>query len=517
MILAALLLSVLVFVAALRLTRVEPAARRTLATAREASAAMRDPTLDDDAKEALARRAAGRMLGAFAHLALAGAAALAAAGAVVWAGAQAGLYTLAGAEAVATGWPFLAGSTVFAILAWIAVSRLPRRDAAADDAADADPEVPYGAADRALHRIGFATLGVQRRMAQTEAERHAAAIDLAHARRPIFIASLPRAGTTVTLQALASLPELASATYRHMPFPLFPLTWGETSRRFRREASEAERAHGDGLSVGFDSPEAFEEPAWMAWWPEHYRGGVVRAWAPDERREGFERFMRSHMARVVAAERRHGTRPEARRYVAKNNAGIARIGLLHATFPDASVVVPVRHPWAQVASLMRQHARFERLHRKDPFGRRYMEGLGHFEFGQALRPLAFGTARPDRARAHEPAFWLEIWCAAFETLLAQAGPRTILVDHEALSADPAPHLAALAEALALDDPAALVAQAGRLRPGRTVPAPDAPAELLARAEALHRALVARALRPHPTPQPEPAFAGEAPTSIRSAS
>lgn len=517
MIVAALLLSVLVFVATLRLTRVEPAARRTLATAREASVAMRDPTLDDDAKETLARRAAGRMLGAFAHLALAGAAALAAAAALVWAGAQAGLYTLAEVEAVATGWPFLAGSTVFAILAWIAVSRLTRRRAPEQAGEAADPEVPYGAADRLLHRIGFATPALQRRMALTEAERHAGAIDLDHARRPIFIASLPRAGTTVMLQALAALPELASATYRHMPFPLLPLTWGEASRRFRQDAREAERAHGDGLSVGFDSPEAFEEPVWMAWWPEHYRDGMVRAWAPDARREGFEPFMRSHMARVVAAQRRHGTDPEARRYVAKNNAGIARIGLLHATFPDASVVVPLRHPWAQVASLMRQHARFERLHARDPFGRRYMEGLGHFEFGQALRPLAFGEARPDRAQARDPAFWLEIWCAAFETLLAQAGPRTILVDHDALSADPAPHLAALAQALELDDPGALVAQAGRLRPGRAVSAPEAPPELLARAQALHRTLVARALSPVPLAQPAPELAGEDPAQMRKAS
>jgi hypothetical protein len=348
---------------------------------------------------------------------------------------------------------------------------------------------PYGPADRLLHRIAFAALGAQRALADVESRRFRDRIDPEHARRPILVTSLPRAGTTVLLEALAGVPELATATYRHMPFPLLPLLWAEPSRRFARAERPAERAHGDGVKVGFDSPEAFEEPVWMAFWPEHYRDGAIRPWTADARDDSFEAFVRRHMAKVVAAGG-----PAARRYLSKNNANLARLDLLAAAFPDATLVVPFRDPWAQTASLLRQHRRFLELHARDPFARRYMEGLGHFEFGAALRPIAFRGAPPDPATADRPEFWLHCWVDAFETLLAAATPQVVLVDHDRLSADPAPHLAALAAALDLDA-AALGSSAARFRPPAAAERPAAPKGLLDRAAAVHAALRARALAP----------------------
>jgi Sulfotransferase family len=347
----------------------------------------------------------------------------------------------------------------------------------------------YGFADRLLHRVAFGTLGAQRALADTESRLHRDRIDPGHARRPIFVTSLPRAGTTVLLEALASVPEFAAATYRHMPFPLVPLIWTEASRRFARAAPPAERAHGDGVEVGFDSPEAFEEPLWMAFWPEHYRGGAIRPWTADDRDERFEAFLRRHMAKVVATGG-----PGARRYLSKNNANIARLGLIAAAFPDATLVVPVRDPWAQTASLLRQHRRFLELHARDPFARRYMEGLGHFEFGAALRPIAFRGDPPATAAADRPDFWLRYWLDAYETLLATAGSQVVFVDHDRLSADPVTHLAALAEALDLDA-AVPERAAGRFRPPASAERPAVPKPLLDRAAAVHAALRARCLAP----------------------
>jgi len=347
----------------------------------------------------------------------------------------------------------------------------------------------YGPVDRLLHRIAFGTLGAQRALADAESRLHRDRFETAHARRPIFVTSLPRAGTTVLLEALASVPELAAATYRHMPFPLVPLIWTDASRRFGRTAPPAERAHGDGVEVSFDSPEAFEEPLWMAFWPEHYRGGGIRPWTADDRDEDFEAFLRRHMAKVVATGG-----PDARRYLSKNNANIARLGLIAAAFPDAAVVVPVRDPWAQTASLLRQHRRFLELHDRDAFARRYMEGLGHFEFGAALRPIAFRGDPPETATADHSEFWLRYWLDAYETLLATAGPQVVFVDHDRLSADPAPHLTALAEALDLDA-AALEGAAGRFRPPAPAERPAVPKPLLDRAAAVHGGLRARCLAP----------------------
>jgi hypothetical protein len=126
-----------------------------------------------------------------------------------------------------------------------------------------------------------------------------------------------------------------------------------------------------------------------------------------------------------------------------------------------------------------------------------MEGLGHFEFGAALRPIAFGAEPPDSADAARPEFWLRYWADAYEAVLATAGPRTVLVDHDALSAEPRRLLPPLADALGLADPGALAAQAPRFRRSRPAEPPEAPRPLLARAAEIHAALLQRCLRPEP--------------------
>jgi hypothetical protein len=198
------------------------------------------------------------------------------------------------------------------------------------------------------------------------------------------------------------------------------------------------------------------------------------------------------MAKVVAAGG-----PAARRYLSKNNASIARLPLLAAAFPDATAIVPVRDPWAQAASLLGQHRRFLELHARDRFAKAYMEGLGHFEFGEALRPVAFGPEPPDPAAADRPAFWLGYWADAYEAVLETAGPGVVFVDYDRLAADPLPSLAALAEAIGVEAGDALEVAAARFRPSRPGARPDAPGPLLDRVARIHARLRARCLAPLP--------------------
>ncbi len=355
--------------------------------------------------------------------------------------------------------------------------------------AESLPGVPYDRLERLLHRVAFANPEMQKSLGRLESRLFARELDAETARRPVFVTALPRAGTTVMLEALAATPELASATYRHMPFTLAPLLWRRFSRGFRRAGTQAERAHGDGLDVSLDSPEAFEETLWMAFWPEHYAGQTIAPWPADAEAAEFAAFFRDHMAKVV----RLAGRP-ARRYLSKNNANIARLGLIARLFPDATLVVPVREPFAQVASLMRQHQRFAALHARDPFARTYMEALGHFEFGAALKPIALGSAAPDPRRADGPDFWLDCWADAYGAVLAGSGSQVVLVDHDALSAAPQRGLPPLAKALGLADHRPLLAAAGRFRPAPPA-APPAGADpvRLDRARAIHAALLDRCL------------------------
>jgi hypothetical protein len=513
-ILLALLAGCLAFLMILRMTNVMAVTGEAARTAQAAASAMRSDHLTDDQKEAHVRSAAVRLFRSFLGITAIGVAALAVPALIVWAGAAIGLFRLEDALNMAMGWPFLIGVTAALGGVWAAGRFLSRDnaasrddgdaapdddgdaapdddgDAAPDVAADAAPDVPYGRVDRVLHRIAFATPEMQKGLADVETRVFRDRINPDHARRPVFVTSLPRAGTTVMLEMLAGLPEFGSATYRHMPFALTPLLWSNVTRGLQRSAKVSERAHGDGIKVGFDSPEAFEEMVWKAFWPSHYRSDHIATWGESESNPEFAEFFPNYMSKVVASNGE-----AASRYLSKNNANVARLAFLERCYPDARFVIPIRSPWAQTASMRRQHLRFQKLHSKDAFARAYMEGLGHYEFGDALKPIAFGAAAHDVENAGESEFWLQYWLDAYHAVLQTAGPHAILVDHDALCRQPARLLPALAAALDLEAPAALLAAGRRLKPAPDVGPPDAPAELIGHARALHAELAALSLRP----------------------
>jgi hypothetical protein len=325
----------------------------------------------------------------------------------------------------------------------------------------------YTGLDRLLHRVAldrrFHGHALQKSLAELEQgflgeDAPAAAPDA-----PVFVTALPRAGTTLLLDLLARVPAFASHTYRDMPFVLAPVLWGRLSSPFRKAAGASERAHGDGVMVGYDSPEAFEEVLWLAFWPDKYRADRILPWTAGDRAAGFEAFFARHMRSVIAARARERAGSPPARYLSTNNANIARLPLLPVLFPDCRVVVPLREPLVHCRSLLRQHRRFLELHARDPFARQYMDWIGHFEFGAGLRPIRFGDDGEELAGdPRELDFWLRYWISAHRTILS-AGDSVILFDYAGLCADPARSLGALADSLAIADADALVAGAEQIR------------------------------------------------------
>ena len=102
----------------------------------------------------------------------------------------------------------------------------------------------YSGVDRALHRVAFATYEVQADLADIEDRLFASHLGSITNQRPVFITSLPRAGTTLLLECCAALDEFASHTYRDMPFVMIPCLWSSFSGAFRREGQLKPRAHG---------------------------------------------------------------------------------------------------------------------------------------------------------------------------------------------------------------------------------------------------------------------------------
>ena len=200
-------------------------------------------------------------------------------------------------------------------------------------------ESRYSILDRALHRLAFSAVEIQKGLADLEDRVYAGRLAGIEVDRPVFITSLPRAGTTLLLEVIASAGSFGSHVYRDLPFLLIPVLWNAISGSGRRDDATMERAHGDGMTIGYDSEEAFEEVLWRAYWPGKYLDDRILTWGEEDRdsHDEFLGFFRSHLRKLLLLR-------GARRYVSKNNANISRIPKLVDIFPDAQVLVPFRNP-----------------------------------------------------------------------------------------------------------------------------------------------------------------------------
>ncbi|MEX5730106.1 hypothetical protein Ga0609869_003459 [Rhodovulum iodosum] len=283
----------------------------------------------------------------------------------------------------------------------------------------------YTPLEKLLHRM---VLGVPA-IAETAfaADQALARPDAAAARngRHVFVAGLARAGTTILTRRIHASGAFASLTYRDMPFVLAPNLWQRLGGGSDRALDTQERAHGDGLIVGIDSPESLEEPFWRVFDGPAYIGhDRLHPHMPDA-------ALCAKYAGFVGAilKAAGGTR-----YLAKNNNNILRLAMLAETFPEAEILVPFRAPGAHAGSLLSQHRRFVERHAADRFSRAYMGWLVHHEFGADHRP--FAAPAPATADPMARDYWLAQWCAVYGGLIDTA-PRTArFVCYEDLCGDP---------------------------------------------------------------------------------
>ena len=293
----------------------------------------------------------------------------------------------------------------------------------------ADQLGDYSRLDQFLHKLAFSGSFVQQTLTELEDSLFGKELATASSRNPIFITSLPRAGTTVLLTALSELPGLASHIYRDMPFVMAPFLWSKLSGPFQKNRAAMERAHGDGIQIGYDSPEAFEEILWRKFWPHKYLENRIELWTESDFSANAREFFRRHFAKIVALRCQGDT--GAGRYISKNNANIARLDIIPRLFPDAKIVLPIRRPIEHAASMHRQHLNFLEQHKSNAFTKRYMHDIGHLEFGELHQPMQFpgmaetiGSVSPMSLD-----YWLLYWVAAFR-YVAEREDQLIIVPHE---------------------------------------------------------------------------------------
>ena len=199
----------------------------------------------------------------------------------------------------------------------------------------------------------------------------------------IFITGLPRSGTTSLLNFLFSSNEYASLTYNNMPFILSP----HFSRLFhKKNITKKERLHKDGINFDNNSPEALDEIFF----------------------DNNEEFARNELINYIQLILLSNNKTK---YLSKNNLNYKRIDIIQSKLPNSIFLIPIREPLQHANSLLNQHLHFGQLQKEDDFIRRYMNYLGHNEFGlnhkSWNKPIHFNDLNYIN-------YWLEQWNLFYE-------------------------------------------------------------------------------------------------------
>lgn len=180
----------------------------------------------------------------------------------------------------------------------------------------------------------------------------------------IFVAGLARSGTTIFLNAIYHSDEFASLSYSDMPFIMAPNFWSKFSFS-SNSTNYIERAHGDRINVTTNSPEAFEEVFWKTY---------------DENNFDTNEKFKNYVSLILLKNNK-------KRYLSKNNQNIRRLSTIKEIFPKSQIFIPFRRPLQHTFSLLSQHNRFINFQEEDKFIKKYMDWIGHTEFGKGYKPI----------------------------------------------------------------------------------------------------------------------------------
>lgn len=325
-------------------------------------------------------------------------------------------------------------------------------------------EFNYSTLDKILHHVAFGTNWLPKVLAELDTDLHKIESDQLAVPDPVYITGLPRAGTTLILNLLYQTEEFASFTYRDMPFVYSPVLWSKVNAFSKKEHELVNRAHDDGMQIGYDSPEAFDEVLWLKSLSKQYvRQDSLEEVLPGSLPVEFKTEYQSAINRLLFSRKKADAN---RRYLAKNNSLISRLNALTTTLPDSKVIICFRDPASHVQSLLKQHQRFTELHGEDEFSRKYMKWIGHYDFGLNFKPISYGKDNPrDRST---PEYWYQYWIDVYSAVKSNKNTNVVWLAHERLLENPAGILQELAEFVNLRSPEKLGEQAEEIR-SRTKP------------------------------------------------
>ena len=209
-------------------------------------------------------------------------------------------------------------------------------------------------------------------------------------KNPVFVTGLARAGTTILLEAIHESGEFASLSYSDMPFLMAPNLWRKIRKRDESQ-QKIERAHGDGIMVNANSPEAFEEAFWQTF-------------TQQDGEDQFENYVRL----ILHSYQRN-------RYLSKNNQNVKRIDILQKVLPSSKILIVFKDPINHASSLLKQHIEFSKAQQEDSFIKDYMDWIKHSEFGLSYQPITSENLRHVNPDCID--HWLEQWYLIYDKLI----------------------------------------------------------------------------------------------------
>lgn len=265
----------------------------------------------------------------------------------------------------------------------------------------------------------------------------------------VFISGLARSGTTILMRYLYETGHFKSLTYLDMPFVLMPNIWKRMSYR-RTSVEYQERAHKDGIMVGFDSPEALEEVFWRVFCGKDYILEDRLQLHPVE--DNVLAKFKDYVSNILIS----GDTADQLRYLSKNNNHVLRLDYLQKIMPRSYVIIPFREPLQHSNSLLNQHIHFSKMQQEDKFSLDYMNWLGHFEFGLNQKSFFLNDEETFREMGNyaktDINFWLLNWKNYYRYVNEHYTENTIFFNHDRFCQDPALELSRLFNKLNITSP-----------------------------------------------------------------
>ena len=226
----------------------------------------------------------------------------------------------------------------------------------------------------------------------------------------LFITGLARSGTTILLNSLYKSNIFASLCYCDMPFVLAPNLWSKFYFN-KGNLDFKERAHGDNIKVSLESPEAFEEVFW-------------KTFDKNEKEDLGEKFI-IYLSNILKKYKK-------KRYLSKNNQNIRRIEFILSTSINPTILIPFRDPIQHSYSLLNQHKKFIEESKNDNFVAKYMEWIGHTEFGPNYKPI--NNKKLYFKNDLEINHWIEQWYLTYQNVfqLLKDNPNVYFISYEKL-------------------------------------------------------------------------------------